>query len=125
MAPSTADCLAGHLQPAIVGGGIFSALHVAQGFPLTPQLVGLNIGFLYAYGALTCPLEELSGRRSWTHNALAGGALGYIAFEQGLTGIPFGLERQFSMRRIPLATGAALVYGGLGGFLAIIQGKPL
>ena len=38
-------------------GTAFTAVNVFQGAPLTPQLAALNISFLYAYGALICPME--------------------------------------------------------------------
>jgi hypothetical protein len=106
-------------------GGVFTVLNVVQGAPLTPQLAAVNVGFLYAYSALLCPMEALTGRRSWAHNLIAGGTLGYVAFERGIAGIPFNLESTFLMRRVPLSLGAAMVYGGMGATLAIFQGKPL
>ena len=122
---STVGCLASNIQPAVLMGGAFTALHIYQGAPPTPQLAATNIGFLYAYGALQCPMEALTGRQSWTHNALSGGILGYLAYERGLTGIPFNLEYTFLARRIPLPAGAALVYGSMGAALAMIAGKRL
>uniref|UniRef100_A0A7S2NP70 Uncharacterized protein n=1 Tax=Haptolina brevifila TaxID=156173 RepID=A0A7S2NP70_9EUKA len=106
-------------------GGVFTVLRAAQGAPLTPQLATVNIGFLYAYGALQCPMEALTMRRSWTHNLLAGGILGHMAFERGLAGIPFNLETTFLANRIPPSMGAAVVYGAMGAALAIFAGKPL
>ena len=106
-------------------GGAFTALHAYQGARPTPQLAVVNIGFLYAYGALQCPLEALTGRHSWSHNALAGGILGYVAYERRVVGIPFNLEHNFRARRVPLPAGAALVYGSMGAVLAMIAGKPL
>jgi len=64
-------------------------------------------------------------RRSWVHNMLSGGILGYIAFERGLVGIPFQLEQVFYARRIPLPAGAAAVYGSIGAILAMLSGKRL
>ena len=109
----------------VVMGGAFTALHVYQGARPTPQLAAVNIGFLYAYGALQCPMEALTGRHSWTHNAVAGGILGYVAYERGVLGIPFNLEHNFRARQVPLAAGAALVYGSMGAVMAMIAGKPL
>ena len=106
-------------------GSAFTALHVFQGARPTPQLAAMNIGFLYAYGALQCPMEALTRRRSWIHNFLAGGVLGFAAYERGLIGIPFNLEYTFHARRIPLPAGAAVVYGSMGAVLAILSGKPL
>ena len=121
----TVGCLFGNIMPATVMGGAFTALHVFQGAQPTPQLAATNIGFLYVYGALQCPMEALTGRQSWMHNALAGGILGYAAYEHGAIGIPFNLENTFRARRVPLAAGAALVYGAMGAGLAMFAGKPL
>ena len=118
-------CLIGNIIPAATMGSVFTVLNVVQGAPLTPQLAAVNVGFLYAYSALQCPMEALTGRRSWVHNLIAGGTLGYVAFERGITGIPFNLESTFLMRRVPLSLAAAIVYGGMGATLAIVQGKPL
>ena len=106
-------------------GGAFTALHVIQGAPLTPQLAATNIGFLYAYGALQCPMEAITRRQSWTHNALAGGILGYVAYERGVVGVPFNLHHTFIARGISLPAGAAMVYGSMGAVMAMIAGKPL
>mmetsp|Transcript_29826 Transcript_29826/g.70890 ORF Transcript_29826/g.70890 Transcript_29826/m.70890 type:complete len:134 (-) Transcript_29826:117-518(-) len=121
----TVSCLFGNIPSAVVMGGAFTALHVYQGARPTPQLAAVNIGFLYAYGALQCPMEALTGRHSWTHNAVAGGILGYVAYERGVLGIPFNLEHNFRARQVPLAAGAALVYGSMGAVMAMIAGKPL
>ena len=122
---STVGCLFGNLQPAAMMGGVFTALNVAQGAPFTPRLLGVNVGFLYAYGALQCPMEAITNRRSWSHNLLAGGVLGYVAYERGFAGIPFNLEYQFLVRRVPLPAGAAMVYGSMGAVLAMLSGKQL
>lgn len=121
----TVSCLFGNIQPAALMGSVFTVVNVVQGAQLTPQLAATNIGFLYAYGALQCPMEELTRRRSWTHNLFAGGILGYVAYERGVAGIPFGLEHTFYARRVPLPMGAALVYGSIGAVLAMLSGKRL
>ena len=115
----------GNVMPAAIMGSVFSVVHVVQGAPLNPQMLAANIGFLYAYGALQCPMEALTNRRSWTHNLLAGGTLGYVAVERGLAGIPFNLDHVFYARRIPLPVGGALVYGGMAAALAMFSGKRL
>ena len=121
----TVGCLVGNVQPAAFMGSFFTALHVLQGAPFSPQLAATNIGFLYAYGALQCPMEAFTRRRSWTHNFIAGGALGYVGIERRLVGLPFNLDFFFLTRRVPLPVGGALVYGSGAAALAIIAGKPL
>ena len=104
---------------------MWQGIHVFQGAHLTPQLAATNIGFLYAYGALHCPLEEISGRQSLMHSFAVGGVLGYVAVASRSVGIPFNLEHIFLSNRIPIAVGGALVYGGIGAAMAAFQGKPL
>ena len=96
-----------------------------QGAHLTPQLAATNIGFLYAYGALHCPLEEATGRQSLLHSFAVGSLLGYAGVASRSVGIPFNLEYTFYANRIPVAVGGALVYGGIGAAFAAFQGKPL
>ena len=125
---SIPGCLLGNIPPAVLMGGAFTVYHVAQGARLSPQLAAINVGFLYAYGALQCPMEALSRRKSWTHNAVAGGILGYVAYTRGVVGMPFGLEYSFLARGVrpsQLPLGAALVYGSMGAILAVVAGKPL
>ena len=116
--PACFACLC--CAPALAQG-----ISVFQGAPLTPQLAATNIGFLYAYGALHCPLEELTGRQSLMHSFAVGGLLGYLGVASGSVGIPFNLEYTFRSNRIPVALGGALVYGGIGAAVAALQGKSL
>ena len=122
---SIPGCLVGNIQPAILMGGVFTAINVMQGAPFTPATAAVNVGFIYAYGALQCPMEALTMRRSWTHNFLAGGILGYAAVERGLAGIPYNLEQACYARRIPVPVGAGMMYGSIGAALAMFSGKPL
>jgi hypothetical protein len=121
----TVRCASDHVPTAIVGGAVFSALHVAQGARPTPQLAASNIGFLYAYGALICPMEDIQGRRSSVHNFLSGSILGYIGIVRGHIGVPFNLEAPMLVNRVPLPVGGALVYGSLAYLIASFQGKSL
>ena len=121
----TTNCAVQHIMPACIGGGIFSAIHAAQGAPISPQLFATNVGAIYAYGALICPMEEITRRRSSMHNFLSGAILGYAGVASQRIGIPFNLELAFHVNRIPLPIGGALVYGGIGMAIALFQGKPL
>ena len=56
-------------------------------FRVTPLRVAGNMGFLYAYGALQCPLEYIHGRRSLAHNGLAAGIIGGYAVSRGWIGM--------------------------------------
>ena len=121
----TQQCAVRHVTPAIMGGALFTAIHGMQGAPLTPQLAATNIGFLYAFGVLHCPMEEFSGRQSLMHSFASGAVLGYLGVANRLVGLPFNLEYTFYMNRVPLAAGGALVYGAIGATIAAFQGKPL
>ena len=121
----TQKCAIGHIMPSVLFGGAFTALNAVQGAPITPQGAAMNIGFLYLYGALVCPMEELSRRQTAWHNLASGGILGYAGVAGGRVGIPFGLEYTFMMNRVPLPVGGAVVYGAMGFAMAAVMGKPL
>ena len=121
----TQQCAVQHVKPAIIGGSVFTAIHAIQGASLTPQLAATNIGGLYVYGVLVCPMEELSGRQSAVHNFLSGAILGYAGVAGGRVGIPFNLEAPMLINRVPLPIGGALVYGAIGWAFAAFQGKPI
>ena len=121
----TQHCAMQHVQPAVLGGVVFTGIHAMQGVPLTPMLAATNVGFLYAYGVMVCPMEEISGRRSSLHNFLSGAILGYAGVAGGRVGIPFNLEVPMMMNRIPLPIGGAIVYGAIGWAFAAFQGKPM
>ena len=121
----TLQCATAHVPTACIGGAIFTGLNVMQGARLTPRLAVANVGFLYAFGALICPMEELHQRRSLAHNFISGATLGYLAVAGGHIGIPFGFETAFIVQRIPLPLGGALVYGGIAAAIAGFQGKSL
>ncbi len=107
-------------------GGLFTGLHVYQGARLSPQLVGLNVGFIYAYGALQCPMEALHERRSCLHNALSGAILGAEGVRRGMMGVPL-VDAYFFMRypQLQPALVGAAVYGLIAGVLGAMAGKPL
>jgi hypothetical protein len=119
------DCLTRPIGQSLTMGSIFTALSVFQGQRLTPRLAGINIGGLYLYYILQCPMQAIHGRESALHNGAAGGILGYIGVNSGQLGIPF-VSYNFFMRYpqlSPALTGAA-VYGGMA--LAISAGgKPI
>jgi hypothetical protein len=112
---------------SIVMGSIFTAISVAQGQSLTPRLAGMNIGGLYLYNILQCPMEGIHGRESSLHNAASGAILGYIGVSSRQLGIPF-LDPYFFIRYPQLSapiTGAA-VYGAMTfAFAAGLGGKPI
>lgn len=121
------DCLSRPVVTSITLGSIFTAVSVMQGARLTPRLAALNIGGLYCYNVLQCPMEAVHGRRSALHNAAAGAVLGYVGVSAGMLGIPF-VEHSFFYRYpqlSPAVTGAA-VYGGISLLLATaLGGKPI
>ena len=120
------DCLTRPIPSAFVMGGVFSAFDAAMGQRITPKSVGSYIAFIYTYNAMQCPMEEIHGRRSALHNALAGGMIGYLGVTTNRIGIPF--VDPYTLYRYPFVTpgGAAfVVYGGLGLGLAMLGGKPI
>ncbi len=121
------NCLMEPIIPSMVFGGVFSALDAMRGLPFTPYGVGTYMGGIYVYSAMQCPMEAISGRRSWMHNVISGGTMGYLGVSSGRLGIPFINTTTF-FYRYPQASPpmvAFAVYGGMGGFLAALGGKPL
>ena len=119
-------CLFHPVVPAVMFGGLFTGLNVYQGARLSPQLVGLNVGSIYVYGALQCPMEALHERQSCLHNALSGAILGYEGVRRGMVGVPF-VDAYFFMRypKLQPALVGAAVYGLICGVLGAMGGKPL
>jgi hypothetical protein len=120
------QCLTAPIVPSCVLGGAFSAIDVlTQGARFTPNLLMTNVGGLYCYWAIQCPMEAIHGRQSAFHNVLAGATIGYLGVANGRLGVPF-VDYTFFYRNPnispPLA--GALVYGLLGGAFAMIGGKP-
>lgn len=121
------DCLTRPVVTSITLGGIFTGINVMQGSRLTPRLAAINVGGLYAYNVLQCPMEAIHGRPSALHNALAGAILGYVGVASRQLGIPF-VDAYFFYRYpqlSPSVVGAA-VYGGITFALAsLLGGKPM
>lgn len=119
-------CLADPIMPSVIMGSLFTGLAIAQGFPFTPRLIGLNIGALYIYSILPCPMEAIHRRQSSLHNAAAGGILGFIGVSRGILGVPF--VNPYYVYRNPILSppllGAA-VYGGMGFAFASLGGKRM
>lgn len=111
---------------------------------------GYYSAFIYGYNIIQCPMEIIHGRQSSLHNVAAGGLLGYIGVTRGGMGVPFVSPYFLYGTRHPGLIGAAVVrnkffcmeslchatifvpnllcvlqYGGIGGVLATIGGKPL
>ena len=118
-------CLAAPAVPALVWGSVFTALHVYQGAQLSPPLLARNCGFIYAYGALQCPMEGLSQRQSLLHNGVALGALGGWGVQTGMFGIPFEHKLPSAAAALPRPYKACAVYGVIGTVLGALVGKPL
>lgn len=108
-------------------GGLFTAYDVvAQGARLTPRLAAMNIGGLYVYNIIQCPMEAIQGRPSLMHNVIAGGTLGFVGVRNGMLGIPF-VDSYFFFRypQISPPLMAFAVYGGIAGVLASLGGKKI
>ena len=121
-------CLIKPVMPCAFWGAAFTGISVYQGLPkqLAPNSFSRNFAFLYLYHSLQCPLEALSGRRSYLHNFLVGGTLGYMGVVKRVIGVPF-VDQSFYMkyRQLTPAIMGALVYGGIGGLMGAAGGKPL
>lgn len=85
----------------------------------------MNIGGMYLYGALQCPMEGISRRSSAWHNFFSGSIIGYLGVSAGMLGIPFVHPSFFYKNpRFPPALVGAAVYGSLGAGMAALGGKP-
>jgi len=91
-----------------------------------PRIAAVNVGGLYVYHSLQCPMEAIHGRQSLLHNVLSGGILGLVGVRQGVLGIPF-VDSYFFYRNPSLSpeVTAFAVYGAIGGLMASLGGKPL
>jgi len=112
------------ILPSAMFGGLFTALSVAQGMPLSPQLVAMNCGGIYLYNALQCPMVAVHGRESAAHNVAAAGILGYVGTKSYNLAVPF-VDPSFFWRnpQFPRPLVAAGVYGSIGAAFAIMGGK--
>ena len=112
------------ILPSAMFGGAFTALSVVQGMPLTPQLAAMNIGGIYLYNALQCPMVALQGRESAAHNVAAAGLLGYVGTQSYNLAVPF-VDQGFFWRNphISRPLVAAGVYGSIGAAFAMMGGK--
>jgi hypothetical protein len=119
-------CLTEPAASACIFGRAFAAMSVIQGAALTPRLLGTNIGFLYAYSAVQCPMEAVSGRRSAVHNMLAAGGMGAVGVSTGQLGIPL-LDHSFFYRypQIKPVQAGFCVYGLVGLAFGVLSGKTL
>ncbi|KAL3787410.1 hypothetical protein HJC23_001807 [Cyclotella cryptica] len=118
-------CLTNPIRTSVISGSIFTALDtLMSGRPLSFRVWGFYCGSLYAYNIVQCPMEVIHGRQSSLHNVVSGGLLGYIGVSRGMLSVPFVDPRFVYSVRHPGLVGA-LVYGGIGGALATIGGKPM
>ena len=120
-------CVTRPIGASVMFGSIFSGLSVVQGAALTPGLVATNIGGIYVYNILQCPMEAIHGRQSAIHNFASGGIIGYLGVASGRLGVPF-FDNFFFFRNphiSPPLAGAA-VYGGMAFLFATVSGgKPI
>ena len=78
------DCALAPVVPSVLWGGLFTGINVAQGAPLVPASFAINIGGLYVYSVLQCPMEAVHGRPSLLHNGIAAGTLGMVGVQAGV-----------------------------------------
>jgi hypothetical protein len=109
----------------VIYGSLFTGFDIAQGAPLKPASFARNIAFVYAYGALQCPLEAVQGRQSALHNFYAGATLGGLGVATGNLGVPFVPPQALAASRVPRLYWGIAVYGGIAFALAAVSGKPI
>mmetsp|Transcript_48486 Transcript_48486/g.115281 ORF Transcript_48486/g.115281 Transcript_48486/m.115281 type:complete len:132 (-) Transcript_48486:52-447(-) len=117
-------CLLEPVVPSALWAGLFTGLEAAQGMPRPWERFPSLFGLLYAYNAMQCPMEAITGRRSLWHNFIAAGSLGAIGVQRGSVGVPFVTPDLYY--RYPSLTpvhAAFLVYGSLAACLGAIGGK--
>ncbi|KAL7488245.1 hypothetical protein ACHAW6_013824 [Cyclotella cf. meneghiniana] len=118
-------CLTRPIGTSVVSGGIFTALDtLIGGTPLSLRNWGFYSGSIYAYNIIQCPMEVIHGRQSSLHNVASAGLLGYIGVSRGMISVPFVNPYFVYGARYPGLIGA-VVYGGIGGALAMLGGKPI
>jgi len=119
-------CLQRGIYPSLMFGSFFTLLEVAQGFRFTPTLAATNIGGLYLYNVLQCPMEAIHGRQSSLHNAASGAILGYVGVQSRRIGVPF-VDAYFFYRypQISPAAAGAVAYGTIGFLFATLGGKHM
>ena len=90
------------------------------------EILALYVGGVYAYNILQCPMEAIHGRQSLLHNFLSAGTIGYLGVNRGFLGVPF-VDYTFYYRNPQLSPGVVgfVVYGGLAGVFAMLQGKRI
>ena len=118
-------CLINPIPSAVVMGGLFTGLDIGQGAKARPALFAQNIGFLYLYSALQCPLEQLHGRKSSIHNFIAAACLGGTGVAMRKIGVPFVPPHTVFYGPVPPAVVGGVVYGCLGFGLASVMGKRI
>jgi hypothetical protein len=120
------NCLTRPIVTSVTLGGIFTGLSVVQGARFTPQLAALNVGGLYVYNILQCPMEAFHGRSSAWHNVASASILGYVGVARGVIGIPF-VDSYFFMRypQISAPMAGAAVFGSISFLMtSVLGGKP-
>jgi hypothetical protein len=119
-------CLINGVPSAVIMGTLFTGLDIGQGARARPALFAQNIGFLYGYHALQCPLEELHGRSSSLHNFIAGATLGGTGVAMRRIGVPFVPPSYVYYGPLPPAVVGGLTYGSLAFLMAtFLSGKSI
>jgi len=111
-------------MPSVMFGSLFTAIGMAQGVPFSPPMAALNIGGIYAYNVLQCPMVAIHGRESAWHNTASGAILGYVGVQSRVLGIPF-VDESFFWRnpQVPRPMVGALIYGGITTAFAMLSDK--
>lgn len=116
-------CLREPIEPSIIWGGIWTVIDMVRDKPVYGPLRtwGLHSAFIYVFHGLQCPMKIIHGRESGWHDVAAGATMGYIGVPRGYLSPlvdPYIVYRS----RHPGLIGAA-VYGAIGGFFGMLNGK--
>jgi hypothetical protein len=124
------ECLECDVISAFCFGSIYSAYDITSNHKqYALRQVGKNIGILYAIGALVCPMEVATGRRTVLHNFVSGAIVGGVAAHQNWIHIPIVPQYQQFATRYPMLLSNTL-YGAVATglfslFLVTINGKSI
>lgn len=111
-------CLQRPMVSSLVSGTLIASISGAQSGVFSSRLLLGSAAFVYIYNAIQCPLEALSNRRSYIHNGIAGAIIGTYGVQMGMLSV-----MNINHVNLPRSAVAALLYGGIGTIMGILEGK--